>query len=887
MFEHSFIFNYIDRNMFNMRRIIILFFLVFVASCRQVYAGVVSSNTIYVFSKQSYYTYEKEAYMMCFLSKVPNFRNYYLQLFNSKKEKVRTYQFTDSLLRIAIKTESLILGKNRFFVRVFNQQYIAKDTVVEINRLAPVKNEVKIDYENGGLIVDGLPFFPFGFYCEKVGQMPEHEVVNGFNFIGPYQNNLPEGLPERKAYMDRCAQLGMKVQYGVNSLIGSGHNDDKGLEKTEEEKLAILKNEILTFKDHPALLSWYINDEPDGQGRSPEILEKAYNLIHKIDPYHPIAIVFMIPSKFNEFGKTMDIAMTDPYPIPESVDIRSYIDQLNCDFRYRKSIWLVPQAFGGQEMWSRESTPKELRVMTYLGLLEGVKGIQYFIRSENNLAPQSVGDWSECSNMAVEVGQMTPFLLSNERQQTLQTGNSDILAKSYWYKGNRLVVVVNKSNQPAIFSIDLDSVEYNDDAYVWFENRHVRLSKTVLKDMIDALGTRVYIFKSKNSNNKNVIYPGNIIYNPGFEEVVTPGLATGQGRSYSNFGKIDFGATVFTDSRQSVEGLFSLRMCTPSDNAGKTIHFLPITLRAGETYNVSIWAKTLKSEREPHFNLSIDSEKIEKSFETSDEWKKYSFSFKATTSTTNAIVNLDLVDKGTAWFDLMQVVPDPVMHYTINSNHSAIVSISTILKNAIIKYSFSDTGVEQEYVKPFKVNESVTVKAFLYKDKKELANSSIFVPVNKALGKPVYFETPYNEQYNSIGDGTLTDGVMGTTSFRDKKWLGFLQPEVTFTVDLQRSTEISSVVTNFLSDANSGIFLPRVIDVLISDNNRDFTLVRQKINETNSKRGEPYIVPLEVLFDKVKTRYIRLKIKTFGEIPEGYLFKGTTSWLFTDEILVK
>ena len=97
--------------------------------------------------------------------------------------------------------------------------------------------------------------------------------------------------------MDRCAQLGMKVQYGVNSLIGAGHNGSKGLDKTEEEKFEILKNEVLAFRDHPALLSWYINDEPDGQGRPSELMEKAYQFIHELDPYHPVSIVFMMPSK--------------------------------------------------------------------------------------------------------------------------------------------------------------------------------------------------------------------------------------------------------------------------------------------------------------------------------------------------------------------------------------------------------------------------------------------------------------------------------------------------------------------------------------------------------------------------------------------------------------
>src|SRR6185437_14440224 len=125
-----------------------------------------------------------------------------------------------------------------------------------------------------------------------VGDLPEREVVHGFNEIGPYQSNLPATRAERKSVYGSLSQLGIRVQYAVNSLIGSGHNGARGLAMSDADKLALLKEEVIAFRDHPALLSWYINDEPDGQGRPPAILEAAYQTIHALDPYHPISIVF-------------------------------------------------------------------------------------------------------------------------------------------------------------------------------------------------------------------------------------------------------------------------------------------------------------------------------------------------------------------------------------------------------------------------------------------------------------------------------------------------------------------------------------------------------------------------------------------------------------------
>jgi hypothetical protein len=861
------------------KSVTVLFLLICISiSCK-------SKDNINIFSKYNYYTSEKEVTIVGIINdSIFDNQIFKYKLYNNKGEAVQSGIIENSKFFIRYLKANLSLGHNILGLEIEknNQFFVKKE--IDIQILKPQNNEVKIDNETGGLIVSDLPYFPFGFYCGKVEKIPEREVVQGFNTIGPYQSNLPESFMERKRYMDRCAQLGVKVQYGVNSLVGSGHNGNTELDKTEQEKLDLLKSEIIAFKNHPALLSWYINDEPDGQGRSSQILEKAYNLIHELDSYHPVSIVFMMPSKFHEYQNTMDIAMTDPYPIPNSVDIRGYVQQLNHDFKYQKSIWLVPQAFGGQEMWPREPTAKEIRIMTYLGLIEGIKGVQYYIRSFSNFNPQAVSAWSECSNMAVEVAQMTPFLLSNEKQSFLNTNDPDVLAKSFSYKGETLIMVVNKSNQPKSFAINIG--QSGSSAELWFENRAVEVADSMLQDMVDALGTRVYRISKKQASSK-LIYSGNLIYNPSFEDVTSPGLSTGHNIDYGFVSKADRGATVFADSRQSVDGLFSMRMQTPVDSGGKKVRFTPIVLNAGNTYSVSVWAKAAFKPQMPQFRLTIEAAKQEKVFDLTTEWKKYSFMFKADSSTTNAIVALDVLESGTAWFDVLQVVPDPVLHYVINKDNTATVSVTTSTDNVDIKYSDGTNTGLKTYKSPFLVTKPTTVKAILFDKKVKLAESSSFVPVNKALGKTIRFDTPYHPQYPSVGDSTLTNGIMGTTLFRDKKWLGFITPEVVFTLDMKQLTDVNSVIVNFLCDPNSGIFLPRTVSVYTSSNGSDFQQTGQRDNTEISRRGEPYLVPFEVNCKSQNIRYIQFRIKTFGEISEGYLFKGSTSWLFVDEVLVK
>ena len=137
------------------------------------------------------------------------------------------------ICKVTFPLKSIPLGNTALKIQLLSKDS-AKDTSIVVTKLAPKANEVKINQETGSLLVDGLPFFPFGFYCGTVGNLPEQEVAGGFNLIGPYQSNMPDGLPERRAYMDRCAELGVKVQYGVNGLIGGGHNGAKVAMSQEE-----------------------------------------------------------------------------------------------------------------------------------------------------------------------------------------------------------------------------------------------------------------------------------------------------------------------------------------------------------------------------------------------------------------------------------------------------------------------------------------------------------------------------------------------------------------------------------------------------------------------------------------------------------------------------
>ncbi|WP_158798346.1 carbohydrate binding domain-containing protein [Pedobacter sp. L105] len=849
-----------------------------------------SVSNFKIFSRYNYYLPKDEGAVIAVLPDSIQPVDCQFTLTYEGKQLKAAFEHNSHQIKAVLNIQAMPFGTLPLTYRLLHGKQLLASGTVNLIKREYRSNATQIDLLTGGLIADGLPFLPFGFYCGPVGDLPEREVVHGFNMVGPYQDNLPSSYASRKKYMDRCAQLGVKVQYGVNSLVGSGHNGEKGLDKSDQEKLALLKQEVLAFRDHPALLSWYINDEPDGQGRPPKVLEEAYQLIHELDPYHPVSIVFMMPSKAADFRNTMDIAMTDPYPIPGPADkIMEDLKQYNEAYRYEKSVWLVPQAFGGQEMWPREPTGQEMRLMTYMGLISGVKGIQYYVHAAGNLNPQSVSAWSACSDVAVETAQMTSFLLSGDEAPAIKTNDPKILTRTFLYKGNLLIIAVNNENKPKLFTLDVavkDS-SLNHQAELWFENRTVPFEKGHINDIIDAYGTRVYLVRSSITN--ALLPENNLTLNPSFEKIVSPGLAIGANVTVTSEQKSDPGATFFTDPTQHKEGLFSLRLITPTDSGGKKIRLLPLVMSKGNSYTVSVWAKAKEQDKLPSFRLAMDAMQQDHTFPLTREWKKYTFTYRAGTSSTTSILSLELLQHGTAWFDLLEVSPDPVITYHINPDYTAAVSLSSSTSTAVLRYALDKEPDQQSsvYKQPIQVKEASTFYAALFEGNKVIAASKSFIPVNKALGKPVSFTSTYNTQYAASGAGSLTDGVMGTTAFKDGKWLGFLAKDLEVVLDMLAPSSLSSVSASFLCDPNSGIFLPEEMEVYTSPDGITYSLAGNLKNQKGSVRGEPYLQQFSVPLQKNPVRYIKVTAKNIGLIPDGYLFKGSSTWMFADEILVQ
>eukprot|EP01052_Picozoa_sp_SAG31_P033002 SAG31_NODE_3677_length_3996_cov_5.686939_4_plen_189_part_00 len=133
---------------------------------------------------------------------------------------------------------------------------------------------------------------------------PRTEAPQGLNLVAPYiskaTNHTEAEWAAIMGFLDNCSAVGMRVHYHLNVLA---------VQPDTPEKWSVLHTEISRVKNHPALLAYYIADEPGGSHRSPAMLAKVYTFIKAIDQHHPMTMAFCCADPL-EYKDAFDIGAT-------------------------------------------------------------------------------------------------------------------------------------------------------------------------------------------------------------------------------------------------------------------------------------------------------------------------------------------------------------------------------------------------------------------------------------------------------------------------------------------------------------------------------------------------------------------------------------------------
>ena len=365
-----------------------------------------------------------------------------------------------------------------------------------IHRWPAADQEVTID-RHGVTRRNGEPMLPFGWFSVK-GDAIETTGPLGVNVTMDYDNYYRTEA-EQQAYLDRLHAAGMQVlsyPYPIRemNLAPAWQRPLTG------EEAAAIRAYVLRWKYHPAILAWYMADEPELRPALVERADAIYEIVRDADPYHPCIMLNDTLDGIRDYYRGGDVMMPDPYPHflvgGGSAKPMSYVTQFVEEVHrlpVDKALWLTPQAFNYADFGranNREPNFTELRNMMYQGVVGGSTGFVWYSHYEALPYPDMIDavHWLED-----EARQLEAFILApqDHRDPPITADHDGLRASLRRVGGAWILAAVNLSDQPtgATFTLPEDA----DSSWrVMSEGRQVRAEGGELVDEFAPHAVHIY-----------------------------------------------------------------------------------------------------------------------------------------------------------------------------------------------------------------------------------------------------------------------------------------------------------------------------------------------------------------------------------------------------------
>ncbi len=374
------------------------------------------------------------------------------------ERRVRPKQLTDAAAILEIDAAYLAKGTHPVSCEIVSSDgaRIGGGTVdfTRVNELP--KRRVWFDAKRRA-IVDGKPFFPLGIYISEVTDRNDQFL----NFLsGPFNCIMPYVAPDR-ASLDRCRASGIEVIYPIHTSWSWVKKEyrPKGV-VTDEDAHAYAERVVGEFKDHPAVLAWYCNDEIP-LARIAQLTERQRRL-ERADPGHPTWTVLYQYGDVRGYYSSFDVIGTDPYPVPHSSigNVAMWTRTTNEEVMGLKPMWQVPQAFAWEDYGQkgrRFPTREEMVNMTWQCVANGANGIVYFAyRLLYRNGRFMVDRWADICAAAASVKPYMPVFLSDEEPPRVTGATEELSVRAWRYQGDVYLAAVNNTRKAIVGEIGVD-----------------------------------------------------------------------------------------------------------------------------------------------------------------------------------------------------------------------------------------------------------------------------------------------------------------------------------------------------------------------------------------------------------------------------------------------
>ena len=214
-----------------------------------------------------------------------------------------------------------------------------------------------------------------------------------------------------------------------------------------------------------------------------------------------------------------------------------------------------------------------------------------------------------------------------------------------------------------------------------------------------------------------------------------------------------------------------------------------------------------------------------------------------------------------------------------------VVKLDSKLDGGKIFYTTDSSAPSTQstpYTGPITVKKTETIRAAVFQDGKPYGNEYVQpFTYHKAMGKKVTLAEPPNASYNPGSPFALVNGIAGVKEYNDNQWLGYSGKNMEAVVDLDSVQDIHTVGLNTLNFKGPGIYPPKQVRFLVSDDGQHYKEVY-----TQRSFDRDGINQVRKALQEVRGRYIKVEAQNAGKIPAGAQGAGSPAWLFIDEIII-
>lgn len=323
----------------------------------------------------------------------------------------------------------------------------------------------RVTFDDAGIaVVDGKPFFPIGVFTYNIDPtvLAELHEVHANTVLNGFQPN----------------QLDLLHKHGLMAVCFTS------------------EDWIKAAASHPALLAWYLTDEPENRGVTPESETKRYDELKKRDPNHPIGLDHTAFEAISKFKDACDFTMSDIYPITKNRDqnvmgVSIMMDEARRIHGQAWPHWTYIQTFGGPEtdngVWA-VPLPHEVRFMAYQALVHRATGILYF-----SYWPQQPRTWQSLAMLNREIHTLVPRLVAPGKEAMLTTENPSIQARMRTSPGAKSGLIIAINTSPKFVHTAIEARGAPTELSLPFETRNVQLtSESKINDRFEPYGVHVY-----------------------------------------------------------------------------------------------------------------------------------------------------------------------------------------------------------------------------------------------------------------------------------------------------------------------------------------------------------------------------------------------------------